>query len=268
MRAASLGMYDAPWLAQANDALWAWLAARLRTVGVAEVPGTLDRTRPAPEVVRDPRLLLGQTCGYPLMTALHGTVRLVATPCYDLPGCEGALYRSAIVVAEDDPAQSLAELRGSVAAVNGPDSNSGMNVLRHAVAPLAVDGRFFADMRLTGAHLDSLAAVASGAARVAAIDCVTLGLAARHAPGRVAGTRILGWSVATPGLPLVTSVTTGDEDLARLRAGLDSALSAPELAGMRATLGLVGFDVLGLEDYAPILDIEREAAAQGYPTLA
>lgn len=45
--------------------------------------------------------------------------------------------QSAIVVRADHPAETLAELRGSRWVVNEAASNSGMNLLRAAVAPPA-----------------------------------------------------------------------------------------------------------------------------------
>lgn len=261
-------MYDFPWLARANDALWAGIARHLRAAGLERVPDHLDRTRPREAVLRDPDLLLGHTCGYPLMTALRGVVRPVATPRYALPGCEGAWHRSLVVVREDAPYERLDQLRGSRAALNGFDSNTGMNLLRAAVAPLAGGRPFFADLLVTGFHLESLAAVRSGRADVAAIDCVTHGLAARHRPDLVAGTRVLAWTEATPSLPLVTRAAAPEAEVAALRSALDAAAADPDLAEARAALALEGFEVLPLAAYGRILELERAAAEAGYPTLA
>ncbi len=142
-RVASLGMYDFPWLREATDAFWGLMRDGLREAGVDGVPDELERERPLREIWRDPNLLLAQTCGYPLVTELAGRVRLVATPIYDLPGCDGVLHRSFVVVRADDPARELADLRGRRCAVNGFDSNTGMNLLRAAIAPLAQDGAVF-----------------------------------------------------------------------------------------------------------------------------
>ncbi|SPK77131.1 conserved protein of unknown function (plasmid) [Cupriavidus taiwanensis] len=134
-------------------------------------------------------VLLSQTCGYPLMHGLARHVRLIGTPQFVLPGCERETYRSAIVVRAWDGPATLSACRGARAACNGPDSHSGMNALRHAVAPLARAHRFFGAVVQTGSHLASLAAVGDGHADVAAIDCVTLAYAAEHWPALVAGVR-------------------------------------------------------------------------------
>lgn len=253
-RIASLGMYDPPWLQAPNDALWSAIAGRLGP----EAPARLDRTRDVRAIWHDPMLLLAQTCGYPLMTALPGVVRVVGTPVYDLPGCEGGWHCSFVVVRHDDPAPSLLALRGRRAAFNSRDSNSGMNLLRAAVAPHAQGGRFFGALIETGGHIDSLACVRDGRADTAAIDCVTHGLLARHRPDLLAGTRILARTQSTPVLPFVTRAAADQHDIARLHDAIAGVLPWPDLA-------LVG--LLAPLDYQPVMTLEHEAAGLGYPVL-
>ncbi|TFF17203.1 phosphate ABC transporter substrate-binding protein [Jiella endophytica] len=266
-RIASIAMYDMPWVRRANDALWAGVAARLRAAGMAGVPETLDRSRPLAEIWRDPALLLAQTCGYPLMTALEGVVRPVAAPVYRWPGCEGATHRSVIVVAEASSVRALADLRGGRAAVNGFDSNSGMNLFRQALTPLEKDGRFFREVTVTGSHLASLDRVAKGEADVAAIDCVTFGLAARHRPELVAGVRVIGETATSPSLPFVTRAGASDEEIAVLREALSEAIADPALGEAVAALGLTSVEPVRLEDYRVVLGYEQEAVEAGYPVL-
>lgn len=266
-RIASIAMYDMPRVRWANDALWAGVAARLRAAGMAGVPETLDRSLPLAEIWRDPALLLAQTCGYPLMTALSGTVRPLAAPVYRWPGCEGTTHRSLIIVAEASSFRALADLRGGRAAVNGVDSNSGMNLFRHALAPLAKDGRFFREVTVTGSHLASLDLVARGEAEVAAIDCVTFGLAARHRPELVVGVRVIGATATSPSLPFVTRADASDEEIAVLSAALAGAIADPALGEAVAALGLTSVEPAHVDDYAVVLGYEQEAAEAGYPVL-
>lgn len=263
---ASLPMYDHPAARWATDALWAALAAALRERGVA-APGRLDRRPAYAEVWTEPALLLSQTCGYPYATRLRGRVRLVATPAYRAPGCEGARYRSLLMVRAEDPARSLADLRGRVAAFNATDSQSGWNALRAAVAPLARGGRFFARAVATGSHGASLAAVARGEADLCAVDGVAWALAARHEAGATARFRCVGATAAAPGLPLVTSGGADDATLAALRDALRSALAEPALAGARDALLIEGFEIPADDAYDAILAMERRAVAAGYPRL-
>ena len=55
---------------------------------------------------RRPDLLLSQTCGYPLMHGLAEHVHIVGVPVFNAPGCDGAYYRSAIVVRRAERAGS------------------------------------------------------------------------------------------------------------------------------------------------------------------
>jgi ABC-type phosphate/phosphonate transport system substrate-binding protein len=268
-RIAALAMYDAPAaVSAANDALWAGLRDRLRATGVAGVPEGLDRSGGYADPWLDPRLLLAQTCGFPYVRHLRGRVRLVATPVYGFPGGEGAERRSVVVVAADAPFAGVEDLRGARAAINDPGSNSGANLLAALVAPLARDGRFFATVTVTGGHRESLAAVAAGRADVAAIDSVTFGLLARHAPAEVAGVRVLCETPGGPGLPLITRGEATDEEVLELREALADVLVDAELAAARETLGLVGVEMLGDADYAVLARYSDEAAARGYRELA
>ncbi|MYM24289.1 PhnD/SsuA/transferrin family substrate-binding protein [Duganella sp. FT135W] len=211
-------------------------------------------------------LLLGQTCGYPYVTSLRGVASLLATPVFDFPGCDGSNYSSVIVTRAVDGVGSLAEARGLTAAANSLDSNSGMNVLRHAVAPLARDGRFFGKVKWTGAHVASLRAVREGEADIAAIDCVTFGYLREESPDSLQGIKVLQYSASSPGLPLVTARSVPAVLQERLRAALLSP--GPQLRAHMATLHIKAFQHRPDTDYNRIQQLEAEATAAGYPVLA
>ena len=97
-RCASLGMYDHPAQRLANDALWARIADELRRRGVADLPATLDRDRDLDAIWRDPELILGQACGYPMITDAALPLRIVALPVYECPACRDSTHHSLIVV--------------------------------------------------------------------------------------------------------------------------------------------------------------------------
>lgn len=268
MPLASLPMYDLAELQAETDAWWAGLAGHLRSAGVPDAPATLARDRPAEAVLESPDLLLAQTCGYPLTHAMAGKLRPVATLAYAAPGCEGASYRSLIVVREKDPIRNLVAARGRTAAVNALDSHSGLNVLRAMLAPFSAGGRFLGRVVVTGSHRASLAAVAAGEADLAAIDCVTHALLARHAPEALEGTRLLMASPPAPGLPYVTRAGAVDDLVARLRAGLAAALADPALAAVRDALLIAGAEPLPLKAYAAMPAMRRAAEALGYAELS
>lgn len=214
-------------------------------------------------VLRDPAMLLGHTCGYPLMTRYAGVLEPIAAPVFDAEGCDGLRYSSHFIVAADSGLESLEACRGRVVAINGYDSNSGMNVLRHALAALDPGDRFFSGVEVTGGHRASVEAVAAGRADLAAIDCVTLALLGDADPGLVARVRSIGSSARSTGLPFVVpaGASTG-----RLAAALAAACAQlPKDA--RRRLRLVGIEPVTLDDYASIVTLEHEARDAGYKRL-
>lgn len=238
---ASLGMYDLPEVAAANDTLWSAIADRLRTAGPTAVPDRLDRSRPLAEIWRDPGLVLAQTCGFPLTHGFADRLTLIGTPVYAAPGCSGPAYRSALVARADDPRASVAAFAGASLAVNGFDSQSGWNALAHAVMtgtprPDRAIGRIV----ITGGHRASLHAVGVDRADWAAIDAVTWDLLRRHSPDAVSGLHRFGWSAPAPGLPFVTAAHRPGADVERIRAAVAAALADPATARARSTLGLAG----------------------------
>ena len=251
---AVLSMYDFPQFRAATDALWAALRDRLRARGIS-APEGLTRGGDLGEQWRDPALLLGQTCGYPYWTGLRDRLDVLATPIYDFEGCEGPTHCSFIVARADDPRATLAQFRGARAAVNGFDSNTGMNLFRAAVAPFAQGGRFFGKVVVTGAHAASLVALVEARADLAAIDCVTFGLL------RPEGVKVVARTPRSPALPFVTSRATPYPHRVALREALRDLSPQP-------ILGLAGVAFIDETAYARVEDIERAAGAAGYPRLA
>jgi len=257
MRVASLPMYDAD--PEAVDAWWRAISRALRARGVAAVPEALERPRELDAHWRDPRLLLSQTCGFPLVTSLSRKVQVVGAFLYTAPGCAGFEYRSELVARIDD-ADAIEGFRGRVAAINSPDSHSGCNALRGLVAPLARDGAFFGTELFTGSHRRSLFAVQSGLADIAAIDCVSLAALRRRDPALFRGLREVGSTASTPGLPLITSATTPPAELAALRAALGAACSDATAANARDALFIGGFESLSAAAWQPIEDVRQSAS--------
>lgn len=265
MRLASFKMYvSPPPLAQATAELWHYLQARLRRDGIAGVPEGLDDNMAHDAAWLRPELLIAQTCGYPFVNRLRGKTKLVATPVYGHPGCDGATMCSFIIIRKNFPAQSLEDLRGVRAAINSRDSNSGMNLLRAAIAPLARDGRFFAEVIETGSHSGSIAAVAEGKADAAAIDCVTYANIQRFDAAQLDAIRVLAETPSGPGLPMITSIETSDGDVVQLRTALQDAIAEPALSAVREVLGLVDFVTLSQEDYEVLSTIAEGARRYGY----
>ena len=266
-RIAVMPMYDFRWTAGANDALWASIATRLADAGVS-APRRLTRGGDLAARWRDPGLVFGQTCGYPYVKDLRDAVRPIAAPEYAFPGCNGALHRSFVVRRVGDGRRRLAEFRGAAAALNAWDSNSGMNLFRAAIAPIAGGTPFFRAVLVTGSHEGSAEAVAEGRADLAAIDCVSFALLQLGRARLIERLAVIAESPLSPTLPFIMSARLGAATRTAVRQALAAALVDPELREARATLGLIGARDAAPADYARVLELEREAAAAGYARLA
>jgi ABC-type phosphate/phosphonate transport system substrate-binding protein len=245
---AALQMYDWPEVRQATNLWWQVVVRHLGTPEELSRPD--DYTAPW---LRDD-LLFAQTCGYPFTHALKGKVSYVATPNYAADGCDGPNYCSIVMAREHKP---LAAFRDGVAAVNTPDSMSGMLALKLVFAPLAEKGRFFSGAVETGGHLASLAAVQSGEADVSAIDCVCVAMAKRYRPEVLEGLVEIARSPSVPGLPWISRA--GDPQA--IRSALRAAFADPALKQALSALLLSGFSELPTGTYDRITDLE--AAMEG-----
>ncbi len=247
---AALPMYDWPEVRQATDLWWQAIARRL---GV-DLP--LWRAGVFSSAWLRDDLLFAQTCGYPFTHGLTGRVSYVATPHYAADGCDGPRYQSIVMAREERP---LGAFRGSVAAVNTPDSMSGMLALKLVFAPLADRGVFFSRAVTTGGHLASLAAVQSGEADVCAVDCVCIEMARRYRPAALKGLVEITRSPAVPGLPWITKVG----DVEAIRGAVGDAFADPSLAEVRERLLLTGYSELPLGAYDRITDLEAQTEREG-----
>lgn len=260
MTVAALTMYVEP--AEVRDAY-----RQLAEAVALRLGATLESApEELPALWSHPELLLAQTCGYPWATRLRGQVRLAAAPRYRFEGCNEAEHCAFILVPDALDVASLADLRGKRVALNGLDSNSGMNLLRLAVAPLAERGRFFGEVIVSESHANSLALLQQGHADVAAVDAVTYGYLQRAQPERVAGLRLLQRTRPSPALPFITAASRSDAEVEALRGALSDSLAADPALAER--LAIEGFTAVDEATYLPLLDWRREAVEQGYPVIA
>ncbi len=263
---ASLGMYDHPRQYWANDAIWNALGRALRRRGI-DAPVALDRTRGVYEIWRDPNLLFGQACGYPLVSDPDLDLRVIGIPVYDAPDCEPGRHLSYIVTRRDDSGAALINYLGRRAAINSTRSNTGFNLFRAAVAGLAHDGRFFGEVIETGSHRASVSALVWGDADIAAIDAVTYAALKRYEPEAMVGLRVLATTPSSPALPFVTARATDEATVAALRAALKEIVADPALADARDALFLNDIWPGSVHRFAALRGLERDAVAAGYPVL-
>ena len=196
---AGLPMYDWPEVADALDALWTHIATDAHRLGLG-APASLTRRDDLVSLWTDPSMLLGQVCSLNPVRDGLGETEVVGTLVYDpppdLPQPEPGSYYSVLVCRADDPRRPTAGLgvgagtarpdvlrfAGARVAANGTDSQSGYWSLGHFVRDLLDDGPIFGDVVFTGAHRDSVRAVADGTVDLAAIDVHSWRLACEYEP--------------------------------------------------------------------------------------
>ena len=263
---ASLPMYDFQELRAHTELFWTALKDEFAKHGLNHAPETLSRAHDLATLWQDPQLIFAQTCGYPLKTWLKGRLRYVATPIYHAEGCKGPEHCSVVIVKKGSAITSVTEAFGNIVAVNQPDSNTGMNLLRLLLARAGAKGKVFDEVIMTGSHRQSISAVASGQAAVAAIDCVSFALLKQSDPDLISQVSVIDRTPFTPSLPFVTSLQTSDEDIAIMRHALAAALDAlPQ--STKAALMLDAITVLDENDYDRVLAYENEAGQLGYAQL-
>jgi ABC-type phosphate/phosphonate transport system substrate-binding protein len=241
-RFASLPMYDLPELRADTDVLWRDIAGHL---AFADVPEVLARDH-ADDLLthhwRNPGLLLSQACGWPVAALLNRKVAVVGAFTYAGVSDASARYASHLVVRADDTHRPLP---GRPVAVNSTDSLSGWISLIAAVGELG-------PVLVTGAHVESLAAVRERRADLAAIDSVTWALLARYRPAALDGLTIVGEGPLIPCVPLITHPALGP--------GVDVLRTA--LADVRSEPLLIdGFVSLDASDYAAVLALSPSTDA-------
>ena len=252
-RLAQLPMYDWPEFTQATDCLWTSIRDNFSKAGI-DAPASLNRTSPPAETWQSPNLLISQTCGLPLVADLSEKVKVLGSFAYQ--GIEPAGSYHSVIITQENNNESSIRLEGKRAVINGDDSYSGCLALKCFVADNGSGESPFASVLVSGGHRDSLCAVASGSADIAAIDCVSWYLAQRCEPA-VENIKVIGHTQSRPGLPLITCRDASAQDISVMRDALAKAVDDVDEKS-RAMLGIHGFVPLDHKDYTPIAnDLER-----------
>ena len=242
---AGLGMYPFPQLRAAYDAYWHAIRRR-----VPWLPADLTWHADVHSSWRSPDLVVGYTCGWPLVTQLADQVQVVGTFEFAIPEAVAHRYRSVILARNDAP---LASFAGAMAAVNGPDSLSGWVSLVTAVH--GTGGAWTGEVRWTGAHLESVRAVKSGLAQLASIDSVSWAHISRLEPELVDGLVLVGNGPEVPCLPVIATRHLTPDAIDELRAAMAASLAEPAMAAHRNAMLIRSFVPLDLADYLPLLEL-------------
>lgn len=216
-RRAALPMYDWPEVRDRTRAFWQGI--RDRVAGLPELSHPVEM-EDLLAIWRDPTTVMTECCWGTVDLGLCTVQQILAQRNYDdVYGGEGLCYRSALVMRQGDVARPAA---GAVLpkgverlrwAANQPDSRSGW-------LGIAEDAALSAEQVLwTGAHRESIRAVASGQVDIAAIDCLSWELALAHEPA-ARGLVVVGWTAPRPGIFFTTGIDTPPRLAAALRGAL------------------------------------------------
>lgn len=234
---ASLGMYPFAHLRDAYDLLWQAVHSRL-----PGSPAVLSHELGLHSVWHHPDLLVGQTCGWPLVTQLPD---VVVAGAFDVraPFASAGRYRSVLIAHKP---LGLQHFRS--AAVNGFDSLSGWVSLCHALGGAPVE------ILETGAHVESLRAVAEGRAEFASIDALSFEFVAETMPALAGHVHIVGHGPSVPCLPLVMASAHADR-VEEVRSAFAAAVADPALRRVCEVLRIRGFVPFDRADYLPLLEM-------------
>lgn len=247
---AELGMYPFESVRWAWDSLWSALTER-----VDWLPPRLAHSGDALARWDDPGCVVNHVCGWPLARWYADTHRVLGAFSLTIPEADGFRYRSTLVSPHDVELPSL--VAPDVRAVaNSVDSLSGWISFLHAT--VGVDDAWPGDVAFSGAHIESLGALARGEADLACIDSWSLALIEREQPDVTAGLHRLGLGPWIPSPAVTVRASIAGDDAARLSTALVDVLAEPESAALREALLIDGFTPLTIEEYLPVLKLRSD----------
>ena len=244
---AELGMYPFESVRWAWDELWDSLARR-----VTWLPPALAHGGDVHAAWDDPRVVVNHVCGWPLARWHAGDQRVLGAFSLTIPEADGHRYRSTLVSPHDVELADLVADDVRVVA-NNVDSLSGWISLLNAT--VGEHDALPGEVSFSGAHIESLRALAGGTADLACIDSWSLALIGRERPELVAGIHRVGlgpW-IPSPAVTVRSSVPVEDAD--QLAQALVDELAGDTSAGIREALFVDGFVRLTIDEYLPVLDL-------------
>lgn len=177
-------------------------------------------------------------CGYPYLQHAD-LLDLVAVPVWR----GGPLYQSYLIVAAQDPAQGLTDLRGATHAFSDPDSNSGYLVTATDLRRMGERAEtYFSRAIFTFGHRNVVRAVADGLVRSGSVDGYVWEALAVIEPDLTARTRVIARSEWL-GFPPVCARhdSLASEPVRALQSALMRLPATPEGREALASLQLDGF---------------------------
>lgn len=137
----------------------------------------------------------GWICGAPYVRTTNeasAPIELLAAPVFAAPRYQDRpIYFSDVVVRCDSAYRNFADLRGARWAYNNYGSHSGHEVVRYHLARLGLNGDFFGQVIVSGAHQRSVEMILNEQADAAAIDSTVLETMFAHEPALAERLRVI-----------------------------------------------------------------------------
>jgi len=191
-------------------------------------------------------------CGRPF--ALGGMRhKPIAVPVRGGADGNGPRYHSKLLVREDSNFYRLEDTFGGRLGLTIPHSLSGFWAVKRHLAPFkAISGSPLYKEEVGELHtpLNCLKALRENRIDVGPVDGYYYTLLARHNPQELASTRVVAQTVDYPMPFLAASPQVDDAICVRIRHGLFAAAALPEMQPVLEGLGLTGFAVPDLAEYA------------------
>lgn len=188
--------------------------------------------------------------------ALNDQVELLAQPELrpDLT------YHSALIVPQDSPATSLADLRGGSIAYSDPESHTGCFVLRHELDKRGYKpNSYYSKVLYTGSHDRSIDAVAGGFVDGAPVHSLILDGMIRHQPELAGKLRVV-WRSDSFGPPPVVVPKGLDPELKeRLQQAFLVLHETAQGREILDELGIVRFVLPPPEAYDSVIRLYQQA---------
>ena len=199
------------------------------------------------------KLIFGMICGIEFAHAKTGQYAYLAN--FDLPEFKPGHYNSVLISRKGSDIQQASDidLTRHVMAVNEPGSFSG------SIAPAAhLLGRgddAFPERVLTGGHLKSIEAVASGKADLAGIDRVSFNLGQHACPDSWQQVSVIDETPPRPGLPFICDGAIPSSIVALMQERLLHTAEQEFWPELRRLLGVSGISMIDESLFAAMRDV-------------
>jgi phosphonate transport system substrate-binding protein len=193
---------------------------------------------------------IGFICGLPyvqLTCQSPAPVELLAAPVLQGERYGGRpIYFSDVIVRQDSPFQTFADLRGCCWSYNDLGSHSGYNITRYHLVQLGETAGYFGRVVAAGSHQNSIRLICAGEVDASAIDSQVLAIELRDQPELTAQLRIIDTLGPAAIQPVVAARQLPDNLKAEVRAIL-LEMGADPIAKNKLAHGFV-------EHFAPVTD--------------